>query len=138
MEQELRTYLLKIARTYALWSGYALATVSRRAHGTDRFFREYAKGKRTVTISKWQEIYDALIATWPSGAPYPEPPKLVLSRPSLSRKSPLSTPLRRKKRRARRESAIAAPMPEGDGRSDDRTRNPAREPPNVDCLPRQS
>ena len=59
MEQAWRSYLLAIASVFAKANGLALATVSRRYHGTDSFLADFANGHRTITLKKLDEMVAA-------------------------------------------------------------------------------
>ena len=72
MENDLRVYLLLVARTYAKQNDYALATVSRRFHGADRFLEDFAIGRCTVTLRKFDEMLTAFRQHWPKGVAFPQ------------------------------------------------------------------
>ena len=93
MEKQLRAYLLKVARVYADATGYAEATVSRRMHGTDKFLKEFAQGKRTITLAVLQRTFDNFKEAWPKGLLFPAPPRLSTPGPRLRRKSSPTSPI---------------------------------------------
>jgi len=76
MEEDIRRYLLAIFRTYAAAKGLAVATVSRRFHGADQFYADFATGKRTITLKKIDEMLDKLSAAWPRRVAFPPPPTI--------------------------------------------------------------
>jgi len=79
MEQAWRSYLLAIASVFAKANGLALATVSRRYHGTDSFLADFANGHRTITLKKLDEMVAAFARDWPAGAKWPTPPRSLLA-----------------------------------------------------------
>jgi len=101
MERQIRGYLVSIAKQYAHIRGIALTTVARRLHGTEYFFRDFAKGKKTITLKKLQEMLQAFADNWPADRPFPEPPALV--KPERRGQRPFS---RKADRRRRNESPI--------------------------------
>src|SRR5262245_61571250 len=72
IEDVLRDYLLDIARAYAKATGYALTTVSRRFHGREYFLEEFAIGKTTITLRKYDEMVEAFESQWPRGVTFPQ------------------------------------------------------------------
>jgi hypothetical protein len=72
MENDLRIYLLHVARTYAKANDYALATVSRRFHGADSFLEDFAVGRCTVTLRKFDEMLMLFRVHWPKGVKFPQ------------------------------------------------------------------
>lgn len=75
MEKTCRQYLLALARTYARKNGLALATVARRFHGTESFFTDFSKGKRSITLRKLDEMIAEFRAQWPDDLKWPEFPQ---------------------------------------------------------------
>ena len=122
MERELKAYLLKVARTFERETGYAMTTISRKTTGNHFFFGDFAKGKRTITLSKYQKVLREFKKRWPDGVPFPAPPQL----PTLSsHKKP--------------ESANdAGPDGHGDANEDNDTRGTGRGADDVNCLSRQA
>lgn len=74
-----RADLDAIAKTYAVATNLALATVSRQFHGNQAFVAGFARGEVTVTLSKLRELVEKFGAAWPKGAKWP--PVKVLKRP---------------------------------------------------------
>src|SRR5262245_42474870 len=82
MENDLRNYLLLLARVYAKANDLALATVSRRFHGADGFLEDFAVGKCTVTLRKYDEMIDAFEKHWPDNVAFPQCKLVNKSRPA--------------------------------------------------------
>lgn len=75
MEKTCRQYLLALARAYARKNDLALTTVARRFHGTESFFADFAKGRRSITLRKWDEMIEAFQQEWPEDLKWPEFPQ---------------------------------------------------------------
>lgn len=67
-----RADLDAIAKTYAVATNLALATVSRQFHGNQAFVAAFASGKVTVTLRKLRELVQKFAAEWPKGTKWPE------------------------------------------------------------------
>lgn len=84
VEQPWRDYLLRIARTFASANGIALATVSRRFHGTDSFFVDFELGQRTITLRKLESMLVEFQNNWPTDKmKFPSPPDSLKPRKLL-------------------------------------------------------
>lgn len=73
MEQALKDYMLAIAEEYARANGWVLATVARRLHGDDGFFRKFAAGEVSITLKKYDEMLVSFASDWPEDAEWPKP-----------------------------------------------------------------
>lgn len=49
-----------------------MATVSRKFHGNQAFFADFKKGKRSVTLSKFEEMMGAFGKEWPAECARPQ------------------------------------------------------------------
>lgn len=74
MEKVIRDYISLVAKSYAKATGLALATISRRFHGTFSFLEDFKNGKRTITLRKLDEMLAAFRSEWPEDVPFPDPP----------------------------------------------------------------
>lgn len=76
MEQFCRDYLLAVATAFGKAHHLTLATVSRRFHGNVNFLGEFADGKITVTLRKFDEMLEAFKAEWPDNIKWPKARKI--------------------------------------------------------------
>lgn len=78
-----RADLDAIAKTYAVATNLALATVSRQFHGNQAFIAAFVRGEVTVTLSKMAEIVERFAREWPRGVKWPA--VVVLRRPKITK-----------------------------------------------------
>jgi hypothetical protein len=77
MENELRNFLLLIARQYAEAAGCALSTVARRCRNDKAFFVRIANADGSFTVRTFDEVVAWFDANWPEGH---DKPNLTLPR----------------------------------------------------------
>jgi len=63
--------MLEIAKAYAKAKGLALSTVSKRFHGADTFLEDFADGRCSVTLRKFDSMVKSFEANWPDDAKFP-------------------------------------------------------------------
>lgn len=78
-----RADLDQIAKTYAVATNLALATVSRQFHGNQAFVAAFVRGDVTVTLSKLRELVEKFAAAWPKGTRWPK--VAVLRKPKIAK-----------------------------------------------------
>ena len=66
-----RDDLAKIIKAFAAATELSLATVSRKFHGNQAFFKNFIAGKCTITLDKLSTILVAIADDWPLGAAWP-------------------------------------------------------------------
>lgn len=72
MENFCRDYLLAVATAFGKAQKISLETVSRRFHGNVYFLSEFADGKISITLRKFDEMLASFAEVWPKGVAWPK------------------------------------------------------------------
>jgi hypothetical protein len=82
----LKKNLLAIAAAYARATGATPGQMSFRFYGNTLFFDEFKRGKRSISLDKFDEMVAQFAAEWPDGAQWPDlPPAVITRRKSVNR-----------------------------------------------------
>jgi hypothetical protein len=79
--EPLRRYLVALARTYAHKTHRTLGAVSYQIYGHALFLDDFARGKRTVSLEKYDTMVVKLKKVWPPDEPWPELPRISYTAP---------------------------------------------------------
>jgi hypothetical protein len=63
--------LLAIVEAYRDATGKSLSQVSKDFYGNATFFAEFAKGTRSLSVNKLDEMLEDFREKWPPGVPWP-------------------------------------------------------------------
>jgi hypothetical protein len=94
--------LSALATAYADATGTTVGEVAKEFYGKSTFFRDFAKGRTTVSARKLDEMFEKFVATWPAGAAWPHLRSVIIPSPATRRK--LSPRVSRRTSRAGVES----------------------------------
>ena len=73
--------LLKIVDAYKKATGLSDSTISTQIYGQQTFLRKFRLGEQSITVSKLQEVIQALSNRWPAGTAWPKTTAISLRRP---------------------------------------------------------
>ena len=77
-----RKNVAAIARAYGKATGNSLATISREFYGQSNFLKDFAAGRRSITVDKLQELLVKFSDRWPETAKWPETLPVEMNRPA--------------------------------------------------------
>jgi hypothetical protein len=66
-----RDNLLKLVRAYRGRTREPLAVISKRFYGNRAFLDAFKRGKKSITLDKFQAVTAKFRACWPDGLPWP-------------------------------------------------------------------
>jgi hypothetical protein len=72
IERRCKENLLTLARTYASATKQPLRKVSTRFYGNTVFFRDFARGRKTISLSRYDEALKQFLKEWPEGVAWPK------------------------------------------------------------------
>jgi hypothetical protein len=73
--------LLAIADAYGRATGLTLEQVSWKFYGNRDFLRDFRRGKKTISLKKWDHMYRAFAKAWPKGSDWPMMRSVVFNSP---------------------------------------------------------
>lgn len=78
--------LAALASAYADATGTTVGEVAKEFYGKSTFFRDFAKGRTTVSARKLDEMFERFVSRWPRGAEWPCLRSIVIPSPATRRK----------------------------------------------------
>lgn len=80
-----RDNLLAIAGAFAKANGSSLEQVSKKYYGNSKFLREFRADRKSVSLSKYDEMVASIRKDWPAGVPWPYTRPAMIERPKIKR-----------------------------------------------------
>lgn len=76
-----RDNLRALVREYRKKTGLSLSQVSKRYYGNAGFLEAFLAGKQSMSLNKFDQVFQGLAADWPEEADWPQMRAVVPRRP---------------------------------------------------------
>src|SRR4051812_8494677 len=87
IEKVLISNLKVVVRAYAKATGYSRMRISKDLYKGAYFLDRLFAGEQSVSVRKYSQMVDRMVAAWPEGKPYPLTAIIVMPSPAKWRKT---------------------------------------------------